>query len=217
VIEYAIRKKDNLVNLNLVDFNDELSSDSPAPGGGSVAALCSALSGSLSAMVANLTFGKKGYEKVWEEADKLAVEGQKIKLNSLIAIDRDTEAFNKMMDASRLPKKTEEDQKVRNEAMENATKEAILIPLETLEIAYQAVQLAEKIADIGNANALSDAGVAAVTANAAAKGAYLNIKINMPGVQDEKFKFDIMTKAEELLDRINTTALQVEKDVKSRV
>ncbi len=217
IIEYAIRKKDNLVNLNLTDFADELSSDSPAPGGGSVAALCSALSGALSAMVANLTFGKKGYEDFWKESNQLAEEGQKIKLESLIAIDKDTEAFYSMMAAARLPKKTNEEKKIRVESIENATKEAILIPLETLKIARDAVELAKKIARIGNKNALSDAGVAAIIANAAAKGAYLNIKINMPGIKDENFKFNVMTKAEETLNWINTLALQIEKDVKGRV
>jgi len=217
VIEYAIADKDNLVNLNLTDFADELSSDSPAPGGGSVAALCSSLSGALSAMVSNLTFGKKGYEKVWDEAKELAEIGQDIKERSLYAIDKDTQAFYDMMDTARLPKKTDEDKQARDAAIQKSTKNAILVPLETLEISLEAAQLAEKVAAIGNENALSDAGVAAITANAAAKSAYLNIKINMSGIEDERFKFDILTKSDELLEKINNISLQVEKKIKSKV
>ncbi|MEA2096881.1 MAG: glutamate formimidoyltransferase [Candidatus Cloacimonadota bacterium] len=214
VIEYAISNEDDLVNKTLTGFCDELSTDSPAPGGGSVAALCSAMSGALSAMVSNLTFGKKGYEKVWEEAKELSKIGQNIKERSLVAIDSDTQAFYDMMDAARLPKKTDEDKKVRVDAIQEATKKAILVPLETLEIALEAVELAAKISKIGNTNALSDAGVAAITANAAAKSAYLNVTINMGSIEDETFKFDILTKSDEILEKTNNIALQVEKDIK---
>ena len=214
VIEYAISNEDDLVNKTLTGFCDELSTDSPAPGGGSVAALCSAMSGALSAMVSNLTFDKNGYDKVWEEAKELSKIGQNIKERSLVAIDTDTQAFYDMMDAARLPKKTDEDKKVRADAIQEATKKAILVPLETLEIALEAAELAAKIAKIGNTNALSDAGVAAITANAAAKSAYLNVKINMGSIEDETFKFDILTKSDELLEKTNNIALQVEKDIR---
>jgi len=213
VIEYAISKEDDLVNLTISEFCDELSTDSPAPGGGSVAALCSAMSGALSAMVSNLTFSKKGYEKVWDEVKELSEIGQTIKERSLIAIDKDTQAFYDMMDAARLPKKTDEDKKIRADAIQDATKKAIRVPLETLEIALEAAKLATQISKIGNTNALSDAGVAAITANAAAKSAYLNVKINMSSIEDETFKFDILTKADELLEITNNLALQVEKDI----
>ncbi|HPR17837.1 MAG TPA: glutamate formimidoyltransferase [Candidatus Cloacimonadota bacterium] len=217
VIEYAIAAKNNLVNMTLTHFADELSTDSPAPGGGSVAALCSSISGALSAMVSNLTFGKKGYEKVWEEAASLAEAGQKVKELSLHAIDTDTLAFYAMMEAMRLPKNSDEEEKIRKAAIQETTKKAILVPLETLEIAWQAVELAQKVAAIGNANALSDAGVAAITANAAAKAAYLNVKINMGSIEDEKFKFDILTQAETLLNQVDKIALQVEKEIREKV
>jgi len=217
VIEYAIAEKDKLVSMTVTDFADELSTDSPAPGGGSVAALCSAMSGALTAMVSNLTIGKKGYEKVWEQAKELAELGQKIKEHSIEAIDKDTQAFYEMMDAARLPKKTDEDKKIRFDAIQEATKNAILVPLETLKIALEAVEISEKIGKIGNKSALSDAGVAAITANAAAKSAYLNVKINMSGIEDEKFKFDILTQADELLEKVNNLALKVEKEIKGKV
>ena len=217
VIEYAISKEDDLVNMTLTGFCDELSTDSPAPGGGSVAALCSAMSGALSAMVSNLTFSKKGYEKVWEEAKEFSEIGQSIKERSLIAIDTDTQAFYDMMDAARLPKKTDEAKKIRANAIQEATKKAILVPLETLEISLQAAELAAKVAKIGNTNALSDAGVAAITANAAAKSAYLNVKINMGSIDDETFKFDILTKSDEILEKTNNIALQVEKEIQGKI
>jgi glutamate formiminotransferase/formiminotetrahydrofolate cyclodeaminase len=217
VIEYAIAEKDNLANMTINEFADVLSTDSPAPGGGSVAALCSSLSGALSAMVSNLTFGKKGYEKVWDEAKVLAETGQHIKERSIDAIDKDTQAFYDMMDAARLPKKTDEEKKIRNAAIHETTKNAILVPMETMNIALEAVKLAEKVAKIGNENALSDAGVAAITANAAAKSAYLNVKINMGSIEDEKFKFDTLTQADELLEKVNNLALKVEKEVKGKV
>jgi len=217
VIEYAIAEKEKLVNMTLADFADELSTDSPAPGGGSVAALCSAISGALTAMVSNLTIGKKGYEKVWEQAKELAELGQNIKERSIEAIDKDTQAFYAMMDAARLPKKTDEEKEIKFDAIQKATKNAILVPLDTLKIALEAVELSGKISKIGNKGALSDAGVAAITANAAAKSAYLNVKINMGGIEDEKFKFDILTQADELLEKVNNLALKVEKEIKGKV
>lgn len=213
VIEYAIQPEKRLVDLTLEGFCDELSTDSPAPGGGSVAALCASMSAGLSAMVANLTINKKGYENVWEMAKPIAEDAQKVKAEALRAIDDDTQAFYEMMDAMRLPKATDEEKALRNTKMEEATKNAILIPFKTLEIASDCVILAEKIAKIGNKNALSDAGVAAITANAAAKAAFLNIKINMGSINDEAFKNEIITKSQSLIDQINQLALKVENDI----
>jgi glutamate formiminotransferase/formiminotetrahydrofolate cyclodeaminase len=217
VIEYAIAPKDNLINMTISGFADELSTDSPAPGGGSVAALCAAMSAALTAMVANLTFGKKGYEKAWDLAKGLAEQAQKIKDDALAAIDKDTLVFYKMMDVARLPKSNEEENNYRQEMIQQATKEAILVPLQTMQIALQSVELAQKIAGIGNKNALSDAGVAAITANSAAKAAYLNVKINMGGIKDENFKFETLSKAEELLEKVDNVALLVEKEVRENV
>ena len=217
VIEYAIQSDENLVNMTIAEFCDELSIDSPAPGGGSVAAISTAMSGALTAMVANLTIGKKGYNHFWKEAKELAVKGQTIKERSLHAIDADTQVFYEMMDAMRLPKKTDEDKKIRHEAIQESTKKAILIPLETLQIAYDAVELSAKIAKIGNTNALSDAGVAAINANAAAKAAYLNVRINMASIEDENWKNEIMKKAELLLQKVDEIALVAENFVKGKI
>ncbi|MDD3050218.1 MAG: glutamate formimidoyltransferase [Candidatus Cloacimonetes bacterium] len=215
IIEYCIANQNNLVNMKINEFADELASDSPAPGGGSVAALSVSLSGALSAMVSNLTFGKKGYETVWEKSVEFAERGQAIKLEALQAIDDDTFAFNEMMAAMRLPKKTDEEKRARDEAMEKATQNAILVPLETLKIAHKAVLLAAEVAEVGNKNALSDAGVAAIMANAAAKSAYLNVKINMSGISDAKFKEDVLNQSDILIDAVNKAALEVENKIKA--
>ncbi|OQY39092.1 MAG: glutamate formimidoyltransferase [Candidatus Cloacimonetes bacterium 4572_65] len=217
VIEYAIMPEDNLSNMTILDFIDELSSDSPAPGGGSVAAVCSAMSGALSAMVSNLTVDKKGYDGVQTEARKYAEEGQRIKELSIAAIDEDTQAFYIMMDAMRLPKKSDADKASRVIAMEEATKNAILVPLKTLEICWESVQLAEKVATIGNVNALSDAGVAAITANAGAKSAYLNVIINMGSISDKTFITNITQQADTLCENIDRLAISVEEDVLARL
>lgn len=213
VIEYAIARKDNLVNMTLAGFADELSTDSPAPGGGSVAALCLAMSGALSAMVSNLTIDKKGYEKVWEEAKDLAEQGQRIKEKALEAIDEDTQAFYDMMDAMRLPKNSDEEKDLRNKAIQEATQKAILVPLKTMRLSQEAVLIAEKVAAIGNSNALSDAGVAAINANAAAKAAYLNVKINMSGIEDKNFISTTITEAEKIFKEVNEISLAIEKKV----
>lgn len=213
VIEYAIARKEMLVNLKLDAFCDLLSTDAPAPGGGSVAALCSAISGALSAMVANLTIGKKGYEKVTEEALKLAPQGQDIKQKSLEVIDKDTDAFFAMMEAMRLPKKTEAEIELRNAQIEKWTQEAINAPLTTMHLANSAAELAAKIAKIGNSNALSDAGVAALTALCSSQAAYYNILINLPGITDEHFKEKTLATAKELLESCKKIAADVEKEV----
>ncbi|MDD4309882.1 MAG: cyclodeaminase/cyclohydrolase family protein, partial [Candidatus Cloacimonetes bacterium] len=217
VIEYSIARQDSLVSMKLDAFCDLLSTDAPAPGGGSVAALCAAMSGALSAMVANLTIAKKGYEQVQEEALAIAPLGQEIKLKAIECIDRDTDAFYAMMDAMRLPKKTDAEADFRNSQMELSTQAAITAPLATLRLALDALQLANRIAKIGNTNALSDAGVAALTALCAAKAANYNILINIAGITDATFKQNTLKEAGELVQNCCTIADQVEQEVSSRL
>ncbi len=153
-----------------------------------MAALCGALSAALSAMVANLTVGKKGYEASQKTLKRTALRGQELKDEYLRLVDLDTEAFNKVMEALRLPKVTDEQAAERRAALEAATKEATLVPFRTLEGALELLKLARKAAEKGNRNSLSDAGVAALAARAAAEGAYYNVRINLPGLSDEEFK-----------------------------
>lgn len=214
VIEYAIARQEALVYLTLNNFCDLLSTDAPAPGGGSVAALCTAMSGALTAMVSNLTVDKKGYEDVQQSVLILAEKAQEIKEKALQTIDKDTDAFYLMMDAMRLPKKTDEEIALRNKTIESTTQKAILAPFETLELSLPAVELAQQIAKIGNTNALSDAGVGALTALTGAKAAYYNILINLKGITDEAFKTDILSRAKDLIKKIETLAAAVEQEIK---
>ena len=195
-----------LVRMSLREFSDELSMDSPAPGGGSVAALCGAMSAALAAMVANLTVGKKGYEKSWGELKRTAARAQALKDEYLQLVDRDSEAFNKVMDAARLPKGTDEQIREREAAMERATREATLVPYRSLEAALELLKLAGKAAAKGNRNSLSDAGVAALAARAAAEGAYYNVRINLPGLKDADFKARTAKSAAALRRRIADAA-----------
>lgn len=188
----------SLVGMTLREFVSELSMDSPAPGGGSVAALCGALSAALSAMVANLTAGKKGYEGVREDMVATAVRAQALKDGLLEAVDRDTRAFNKVMDAFRLPKTSPEQALEKERAVEDANKEATLVPLEVLENAVEAVALAGNAAAKGNRNSVSDAGVAGLAGQAAGEGAYYNVLANLAGIKDHKFVDDVRRRAEGL-------------------
>lgn len=199
IIEYQFKEIENsLLDLNLREFANELSKDSPAPGGGSTAALCGALSSSLSSMVSNLTVGKKGYEDVQDEVKAIAVKAQSLKDEFLKAVDMDTQAFKDLMDAYKMRKKTEEEQAEREKAVEEASKEATLVPFTVLEKSLEALKLAKEIAQKGNKNSLSDAGVAGLAAQAAAEGAYYNVKINLPNIQDADFKSKIKKQATSL-------------------
>ncbi len=214
IIEYQFKENEGaLVEMSLRQFANELSMDSPAPGGGSTAALCGALSASLSSMVSNLTVGKKGYEKASEDMKKIAVEAQRLKDEFLSAVDADTAAFEKLMEAFRMPKKTEEQQKERNGAVEQASKGATLVPFEVLEKSAEALKLAREVALRGNKNAISDAGVAALAAQTAAEGAFYNIRINLPNIQDKKFKSTIKKKADALKKKSVKLSQEVRKIV----
>jgi len=202
IIEYQFDKGDSLISMKVDDFTHFLSTDSPAPGGGSVASLCGGLSSALSSMVAALTHGKKGYESVFDEMELVGLEAQKIKDSFLTDVDRDTQAFNRVMDAMRLPKKTNEDKSARNAAIEEATKEATLIPLGVLKRSLDAAKLAHQVVEKGNVNSVSDAGVAALSARTAAEGAYLNVIINLPGIQDKKFRSKTMDEAKKVRDEV---------------
>lgn len=213
IIEYRVsQNQKSLIKMPLNKFVDELSTSSPAPGGGSVSALCGALSAALSSMVANLTVGKKGYEEHWDEMKKLAIDCQNLKDRFLEGVNKDTEAFNRVMDAMGLPKKTEDDKKEREKAIEEATKKATLIPLNVLRYSLKALELSKK-ATVGNVNSVSDAGVAALTAYAAAEGAHYNIKINLKSIKDKDFKDKKEKEANQILTKIKDMTKEVRKMV----
>jgi glutamate formiminotransferase/formiminotetrahydrofolate cyclodeaminase len=196
IIEYNFEKTRPLISLTTRGFVDEVSTESPAPGGGSVAALAGSLAAALAAMVANLTVGKKGYEKVFSEMSDLAERAQAVKDRLLRAVDDDTDAFNDLMEATRLPKTTDEQKRARQEAMELGYKKAAAVPLETASVCLEALKLSLEVAAKGNANSSSDAGVAALMARAGVEGAALNVLINLPSIRDAKFKEEHTRKAE---------------------
>jgi glutamate formiminotransferase/formiminotetrahydrofolate cyclodeaminase len=187
VVEYRYGGgPDGLRTMSLTGFADELSTDSPAPGGGSVAALCGSLAGSLTAMVAALTHAKKGMEDKRDAMESLGVQAQALKNWFMEAVDRDAAAFNQVLAAIRLPNKTDEDRAAREMAMEAANIAATTVPLEVLEHAVKSLELALHAVADGNPNSVTDAGVAGACATAAARGASLNVRINMPGLSDEE-------------------------------
>ncbi len=212
IIEYRVRKKEgSLTEKKISEFINELSRSSPAPGGGSVCALCGSISAALSSMVANLTYGKKGYEDNWEDAKKLALDSQELKDRFLDGVNKDTEAFHKVMEAIRLPGKTDEDKEKKKKAMEEAYKKATLVPLSVLKYSFKALELAKKGALIGNINAVSDAGVGGLTAYAASEGAYYNVKINLDNIEDKEFKDKIEKEANKVLNKIKDLTREVRK------
>ncbi|MCD6132489.1 MAG: glutamate formimidoyltransferase [Candidatus Hydrothermae bacterium] len=219
IIEYKLEEPGDrrLEKMVLRDFVNELSTDSPAPGGGSVSALSGALSAALSSMVANLTHGKKGYEEHNELMEEIALKAQELKDKYLQFIDEDTRAFNLVMEAFRLPKKTEEDKKIREKKIEEATKEATRVPLKVLETTLELLNLAEVVADKGNVNSVSDAGVAALQAKACAEGAYLNVIINFQGLSDQQFVEEAKNRAETLLQEIQQKATTIYEKVKEKI
>ncbi|MFP4499319.1 MAG: cyclodeaminase/cyclohydrolase family protein, partial [Vulcanimicrobiota bacterium] len=204
-------------NLSVSDYLDEVSRNSPAPGGGAVAALCGSLSSALASMVANLTYKKKGYKKFDDEMNRVAVEAQELKKKFLDAITADTEAFNLVMKAMKMKKDTDQQKKTRAAAMEEANKEAALSPLGMLRLAPRSVALAEVVARHGNKNALSDSAVSAVTARTAAKGAWYNVMVNLGGVDDQEFKKKITEEANELLKKVEAESEKVEKIVQEKL
>jgi len=201
VIEYAIGGDGPLVSMTGRDFIDTLGSSAPAPGGGSVASLCGAMSTALSAMVGSLTHGKKGYEDQFSAQCANSEKAQALKDAFLDDIDNDTAAFNAIMTAMKLPKKTDTDKAERQTAITEATRLAINIPLGVLERTVQAIEAAE-IAAQGNKNARSDAGVAALTALAAAEGAFYNVLINLDGFDDAAYAAEATQRAEAALSEV---------------
>ena len=187
-----------LVELKLNDFVDEVSRESPAPGGGSIAALAGALGASLSSMVSNLTANKRGSEDVDEVLNKAAEECQEIKNELVKAIDEDTNAFNAYMNARRLPNKTPEEKKAREEAMQAGLKLAVMVPLSTAKQSYKAIEIAEVVAKNGNPNSITDVGVGAQSAYTGVLGGIYNVLINLKDIKDKKFVDEMRMNCAEL-------------------
>ncbi|MFN3821677.1 MAG: glutamate formimidoyltransferase, partial [bacterium] len=182
IIEYRIRKEGDLVGATVRAFVEKTASDLPAPGGGSVAALCGALSAALTAMVANLTYGKKDYLSYNEDMERVGTQAHQLKNALMELVDRDTEAFQEVMKARSLPKATEEQKRERQRAIDEAMLKAAQVPLEVLRTSHQVMNLVEEIILKGNLNLTPDAGVANLNAWTATLGAMYNVLINLPGI-----------------------------------
>jgi len=200
IIEYRVAQDGPLASMTVRDFVDTTSSDAPAPGGGSVAALCGSLATGLSAMIGALSVGRPEFAAVAAELDAAAVEAQALKEHFLHAIDADTDAFNAMMDARRLPKKSPEQKAARRQAMIDAQKGATDVPLGVLTRCPDAVRIAGVMARGGLAATASDAGTAAAAAITAARGAYLNVLINLDGLADTDYVSTTRAQARAALD-----------------
>lgn len=189
IIEYAIEdaSQKKLIDYNLREFANETLSDSPAPGGGSVAAYCGALGASLGGMVANLSAGKRGWDDRIAEFSDWAVKAQAIKDELLFLVDEDTRAFNRVMDAVRLPKGNDEEKGARAAAMEEANKYAAEIPFRVMNTCYSAYEMLAAMASDGNPASVTDVGVGALCAHTGVVGAGMNVLINLGGIDDAAF------------------------------
>jgi glutamate formiminotransferase/formiminotetrahydrofolate cyclodeaminase len=214
ILEYKYRgPARGLRTMRLDAFVDELSADSPAPGGGSVAALCGALAAALASMVAALTWAKKGMESSRPAMRELGVRAQALKDWYVEAVDRDTAAFEAVLAARRLPSKTDDERAARAEAIERANQGATRVPLEVLERATAALELALEAARGGLAASVSDAGVAGACALACAEGAALNVRVNLPSITDEAAAARFAREQAELLGRARELAQRVRETV----
>ncbi|MFN8243315.1 MAG: glutamate formimidoyltransferase [Ferruginibacter sp.] len=196
IIEYMLADKadSKLVSMPLNAFADETASESPAPGGGSIAAYVGALGASLATMVANLSSHKPGWDERWEEFSNWAAKGQEYKNELLRLVDADTRAFNKIMEAFALPRGTDEEKAIRTQAIQDATRFAIEIPFKVMQTAAACMELVKVMAETGNPNSVSDAGVGALCIRSAVMGAFMNVRINASGYKDKAYVDDILAK-----------------------
>ncbi len=210
IIEYLI--EDNapkLIDMNLKAFADETASESPAPGGGSIAAYVGVLGVSLGTMVANLSSHKRGWDDRWEEFSDWAEKGMIYQKQLLALVDEDTNAFNKIMDAFGLPKGSDEEKRARKQAIQDATKYATEVPLKVVEVSYKSMEVMKAMAEIGNPNSVTDAGVGALCARTAVRGALLNVKINAGGLDDKEAANALVSAGEDFAQK----ALALEEEI----
>ena len=195
--------------MTLSDFANETASESPAPGGGSIAAYVGALGVSLVTMVANLSSHKKGWDERWEEFSNWAEKGEKIKNELVNLVDADTKAFNKIMEAFGLPKSTDDEKNTRTNAIQEATKFAIEIPFQVMTASYNSMEVIKAMAEIGNPNSVSDAGVGALCARSAVMGAFMNVRINTNGYNDKVYVAETLKRGKE----IENKAIALEEEI----
>lgn len=219
IIEYVMKENDNqnnLIALNLKDFMDVTASESATPGGGSISAYIGALGVSLGTMVANLSSHKRGWDNRWKEFSDWAEKGKAIQNRLLHMVDEDTEAYNNVMKAYTLPKRSEDEKRERETAIESATKTAAMVPFKVMEVAFSGFELIREMVEKGNPNSMSDAGVGALALRSCIRGAYLNVKINVSGLKDKKFAAKIISGSEEIIAKAEDEEKVVMELIESR-
>ena len=218
IIEYLIKTNDNpLAKMTITDFANETSSESPAPGGGSIAAYCGVLGSALATMVANLSAHKRGWDDRWEFFSKWGEKGIGCQNQLLDLVDRDTHAFNEIMNAYSLPKENSKQIAIRNEEIQKATKNAINVPFEIMNTSFDSIEVIMKMAEEGNPNSISDAGVAMHCARAAIMGAFLNVKINCKDLEDKNYVKKTLKSAKIIIDKTNLLEARILKIVEEKL
>jgi len=217
IIEYMVEETSHLVSMTLSDFLSELASGSPAPGGGSVAALSGAIGAALTSMVSNLTIGKEKYIQVQDEIKKLLNKSEQIRKELTKLIDKDTQAFNDVIKAFKLPKENEKQIELRNKAIQEGYKTAAGVPLETAKICEEILDLAKVVSEKGNRNSITDAAISAIMAKSGVDAAILNVRINLNSIKDEKFVKNVDTQLNDLNSKAIKKTDEVLKIVNSKI
>jgi len=218
IIEYLLKDSNKkLINMSLSAFADETASESMAPGGGSIAAYVGTLGISLGTMVANLSAHKAGWDNRWKEFSDWAEKGQTYKHTLLALVDEDTQAFNQIIEAFRMPKTTSEEKSLRSQAIQEATKYATEVPLKVMKTACESMEVMKAMVKIGLQNSLSDAGVGALCAKAAVTGAYFNVRINAKDLKNRQLADALLAKAEALYQQTLIIENEIISDVNSKI
>jgi glutamate formiminotransferase/formiminotetrahydrofolate cyclodeaminase len=219
IIEYVMADKNRkrLIDMSMKGFMDKTASESPAPGGGSVSAYIGALGMALGTMVANLSSHKKGWDDRWKEFSDRAEKGKDIQNKLLKLVDEDTDAFNMIMMSFSMPKKSEEEKLARKNAIQESTKNAILVPYKVMETAFSGFGIIREMVEQGNPNSITDAGVGALALNSCIKGAFLNVKINSNGLDDKQFVNSIITSGNEIVLKAAAQEAEILKLVHSKI
>ena len=212
IIEFVMEEKNNkkrLIAMSLYEFMNETASESPAPGGGSVSAYMGSLGVALGTMVANISSHKRGWDERWKEFSDWAEKGKEIQNKLLQLVDEDTSAFNRILNAYSLPKKTEEEIMARKSAVQGATRDAMLVPFKVMETAFSGFVLIREMVERGNPNSVTDATVGALAIRSCIRGAFLNVRINAAGLDDKEFVSELLKKGQV----IESEAIREEEDI----
>ena len=219
IIEYLLASENDkmLIGMTMEDFANETASESPAPGGGSISAAMGALGISLATMVANLSSHKPGWDERWEEFSNWAEKGQALKDELLMLVDEDTRAFNLIMDAFGLPKATDDEKAARTAAIQQATRFAIEVPFRVMKRSFECMSIIKAMAETGNPNSVSDAGVGALAARSAVMGAFLNVRINASGLHDKAFVEEVLSQGRQIQDSAMALESEILQIVNSKI